>query len=363
MAKWAYTETELWRHGEGEIALLHVFGLIAAKSAVLAFAEARRGKGGDADCTHDLWMRRSMDGGKTFEDNVCLCPGGENRCWTNPVPVYDEETNRMFLFYSDNLENRRTENFLIVSDDLGGAWSEPQKINEALESGADALPFHLAGPGHGLQLKRGPFAGRLIVPFWHRRHGVERPAGERGYCVSMLYSDDHGKTWHHTEPFGQACMANESRIAETRNGLLWVIRPGGSNPCRYESRSKDGGRTWSEPAPQATGPANNCDAGVTPIRGKAGYEDALLMSRVSWLERRRDMEILISMDGGRTFSGRMALMPGDVMPGYSDLCAIGEEEPVVGLIHARDNHVLFSRISMQALTGGKYENTRRTVWL
>ena len=89
----------------------------------------------------------------------------------------------------------------------------------------------------------------------------------------------------------------------------------------------------------------------------------VIMSRVAQLEKRRDMEIRISYDGGRSFTDTFSLMPGDAMPGYSDLCVIYEDEPIVGLLHCRNNHVMFSRISLQTLTGGKYENTSRSVWL
>lgn len=360
MSYWEYSETELWRHGEKGVALFHVFGLLTVQNnVVLAFAEARYGNGGDAGTPHDIWMRKSLDGGKTFGESTCLIEGKSKHCWTNPVPLYDKNTQRLFLFYSDNIENTQSENLLITSDDLGKSWSEPQRINPFLETGADPPPFHLAGPGHGIQLR----SGHLVVPFWHRKYGTEKPAHQRGYCISALYSDDHGHTWHHSTYIGQKCMANESRIVETNSDLLWIIRGGNNNPCRYESRSLDGGITWSEPIPQASGAANNCDAGGVAVVGKEGYQNMVLLSRISTLSLRRDMEILLSLDGGKTFPHLMALPPGDAMPGYSDLCVITEEEPVVGLLHCRNNHVLFSRISLQSLTGGQYENTRRSVWL
>lgn len=360
MSTWEYTETELWRCGEKGTAIQHVFGLTAHGRTVIAFCEARYGDGGDAGCVHDLWMRRSLDGGRTFLPTVVLCPSGQKHTWTNPVPVWDQETGRLFLFYSDNLGNCQTDNYLMYSDDLGETWSPPRRINALLEQGG-APPFHLAGPGHGIQLKRGPHAGRLIIPFWHRSFGPERPAKERGYCVSALISGDHGATFWQTTPMARGCLGNESRIAETRDDLIWVIRP--IKPCRFISRSADGGETWDVPSAMPLGPANNCDAGVESLPGENGGEDLLLVSRISMLEKRRDMEILISADGGRTFTGRMALPAGDAMPGYSDLCVIREDEPVVGLLHCRSSHVLFSRISMDALTGGRSEGVARSVWL
>lgn len=363
MSRWEYQETELWRHGDKGISLYHVFGLIAVGKAVLAFAEAREGNGSDAGSIHSIHMRRSMDGGRSFSDSVCLCPGEGRRCWTNPVPVYDAQKGKLFLFLSDNLENRCTENYVICSDDLGENWSEKRKINDVLDFGAGHAALHLAGPGHGIALKGGPHEGRLLVPFWHREKGVEVSAEQRGYRVSVLYSDDHGESWQQTACIGEECLANESRIGQTEKGLLWILRSGPENPVKYVSESRDDGITWTKPVPMAVAEANCCDSGLACLSAKSGYEDLVLMSRVGQLTCRRDMEILISQDGGTNFVKQMQLPPGDVMPGYSDLCVIEEEEPVIGLLHCRENHVLFSRISMQALTGGAYDHTQRKVWL
>ena len=110
-------------------------------------------------------------------------------------------------------------------------------------------------------------------------------------------------------------------------------------------------------------PRRKCDVGVIGLSAKEGYEDMVLLSRVGDEEKRINMEIRISYDGGESFPDVFYLMQGDAMPGYSDLCIIEEEEPVIGLLHCRHNHVFFSRISLQTLTGGKYENTTRTCWL
>ena len=359
MSTWEYTETELWRHGEKGVSLYHVFGLIAMEETILAFSEAREGNAGDSGCIHHIDMRRSEDGGRSFLPSRRLLSGDTGLCFANPVPVYDAQIHRLFLFVSDNRGNCQTDLYLLFSDDQGITWSSPQKINHLLENGPSPLPFHLAGPGHGIQLQ----SGRLIMPFWHRRHGVEKSAAARGYCISLLFSDDHGASWRHIPPLGQSCLANESRIAEMDDDLLWIIRAGGEDCNRYILRSRDGGITWSDPLPLPIPPARQCDASLVALHGKDGWENTLLLSRVSSMEARRDMEILISQDRGHSFPLHFSAPAGDAMPGYSDLCILQEDEPVIGFLHCRNNHVLFSRISLQALTGGAYENTARSVWL
>ena len=362
MSLWEYTETELWRHGDGEIALWHVFGLVSFGRTVIAFAEARRGEGKDAGDPHDIAMRRSEDGGRSFSPTVTLIPCEGKRCLTNPTPLFDGQTGKLFLFYCENFGNRDTENYVIESADGGRTWSQPRALTEELNAFSAPLTFHLFGPGHGIQL-RDAYNGRLIMPVWHRR-GTDVPPEQRDYCASLLLSDDHGATWRQTAPFtGRECRANESRVAQTADGsLLWAFRASGST-CRFYCRSEDGGESWTAPAPMPVDPAVGCDAGLVSLAGKGGYGDTVVLSRVSRVDRRADMELLYSKDGGRSFTGRMALPTGDAMPGYSDLTVIEEEEPVLGLLHCRNNHVLFSRVSLQTLTGGEYEGTKRSVWL
>ncbi|MBR3837595.1 MAG: exo-alpha-sialidase [Clostridia bacterium] len=361
MSNWEYTETELWRHNEGDYSIFHVFSLCAIGDTVLVFSEGRYGNGSDADCAHDIRMKRSFDGGRTFGEDVCILSAGNGVCWTNASPVYDHNVGRLFLFFSDNQNNVRTENMVMFSDDRGTTWSKPRSVTSALERVKIPLPFHLAGPGHGICLKKGPFAGRLLMQFWHRSENRKASLEERGYCVSVLYSDDHGETWQTTEYLGADLMVNESRLAEVDGGIRWYARTKGLSPAT--SFSSDGGMTWLDFSHMDLPPARSCDLGAVSLFGENGLENAVFISRLSHETLRNDMEILMSFDGGKHFTERFPLMPGDVMPGYSDLCILKGEEPAVGLVHCRHNHVLFSRISLQALTGGKYEKTERFVWL
>lgn len=360
MVKWEYTEEELWRFNENGDSIFHVFGTVAVGTTVLAFAEARKGDGSDDKCLHDIRMKKSLDGGRTFLPDRSIILSEGKHCWANAVPVYDAQIQRLFLFYCENIEGTRTNTYLIHSDDLGETWSKPRDIGPVLDE-AGVPEFRLAGPGHGIQLKRGKATGRLLVQFWYRNSSRFGPAQERGYCVSALYSDDHGTTWKSTSCIGRESCANESRLVETQKGVLWFMRTKGVRACR--SSSADGGFSWDAITDLELPDARCCDLGAISLSAKEGYEDMVLISRVSDPAKRLDMEIRISLDGGETFTDTFQLMPGDAMPGYSDMCIIEEKVPVVGLLHCRNNHVMFSRISLQTLTGGKYDNTSRNCWL
>ncbi len=349
MTNWEYTETELWRYNQGEISIMHVFSVISFDNNVIAFCEARYGEGSDAQDAHDIYMKKSTDGGKTFAKNRVLLDCQKRICYINPTPLYDKINKRLYLFYAINPENTKTENYYIYSDDDGETWSEPQDITEILQN--SGMQFNIPGPGHAIQLKN----GRMIVQFWHRKYGIETEAQNRGYCVSLLYSDDNGKSWHHNGYFGEICTANESRIVETDDSLLWNVRS--LEHERFIAKSYDGGITWTEFGKSNIPSARRCDSSTVCLNdGKT-----VLFSHISRLDARRDMEILISYDCGNTYPDSFKLMVGDAMPGYSDLCVI--DDVTVGLLHARNNHVLFSRISLETLTGGKYDGVTREVWL
>jgi hypothetical protein len=201
-----------------------------------------------------------------------------------------------------------------------------------------------------------------LLQIWHRLGSTKIPRTERGYCTSLLYSDDHGESWHTAKPIGQALCCNESRLCETKEGLLWTLRA--FDMQHAYSRSSDGGQSWSEPCVMPLPPANVCDAGLLALQEVGAYADTVLFSRITSTEKgeRKNLEICLSTDGGQSFPQRFFPPAGDAMPGYSDLCLIDGSERTVGLVHCRADHVLFSRISLQTLTNGAFDGTERSVW-
>lgn len=335
----------LWQHGGGGYTLYHVFGLVAAGDTVLSFAEARCGSGKDAGEVHDIVLRRSTDGGKSFAASVCLFGGG--RCLTNPTPIHDAITGRVFLFFSENFDNARTTLYLSHSDDLGTSWSEPRDVTHLITKKSDTQ-FHLPGPAHGIQLQKSPYTGRLLLQLWHRGPSVKIPREKRGYCVSLLYSDDHGESWTHIPALGAEVFANESALCETEKGILWTLRSFGTEHAF--TRSADGGVTWDAVQILPLPPAFACEAGLVSLPEPENSAATVLLSRISRPEKecRRDMEICISRDGGETFPTRFALPLGDARPGYSDLCVL-DEGRTIGMLHCHEGQVLFTRIPAKNL--------------
>ena len=162
--------------------------LVKTKSgAILALCEARRaGRSDHGDI--DLVLRRSEDDGRSWSGMRVLANNGSHTMG-NPAPVLDQRTGTIWLPFSQ--DNKRV--LLISSADDGKTWSKARDITK------DVLPanWHWVGPGpgHGIQLTRGPRAGRLVVPCWA---GVERDVPFGATQLSyVIYSDDAGRSWRH----------------------------------------------------------------------------------------------------------------------------------------------------------------------
>lgn len=137
----------------------------------------------------DIICRTSSDHGQTWSEAVRIMDRDMDSLLPTAL-IYDEELSRVVLLVNvifnaperdDPLGlNSACEHFVLFSDDEGATWSKPKPIlNE--EEGITVF-----GGGHGIQLRNGENAGRLMVP-----GGV----GPNGAQPGIFYSDDHGENW------------------------------------------------------------------------------------------------------------------------------------------------------------------------
>ena len=78
----------------------------------------------------------------------------------------------------------------------------------------------VTGPGCGVQLRGGEHAGRLLFPVYHVT------AGFREQSCMVIYSDDHGGTWHlgGGPRYGREIgMMSESQLVELPDGSVQVF--------------------------------------------------------------------------------------------------------------------------------------------
>ena len=302
--------------------------LTTANGTILAFNEARKFTGSDSDQI-DLFLRRSFDGGKYFED-VQVVATMDGWVSGNPAPVQDRTTGTIWLVFCRN----RTEKvstldvprsvWVTSSVDDGETWNEPEEITASVKPSHWAA-WYATGPCHGIQMR----SGRIVIPANHREF-KQNAEDEDDYDHShIIYSDDRGASWklggiadRHT---------NESTVLETADGWLYInsrnqYRSNQHIPYhRLAAWSKDGGESFSPSLCDAGLPEPRCQANVcrytfaedgSPGRGK----NRVLFTNPGGepQSERNHLTIRLSYDECRTWPISKEIYEGP--SSYSDLC-------------------------------------------
>lgn len=285
--------------------------VVTTKGTLLAFCEGRKVNRRDAGDI-DLLLRRSTDGGKTWQPKQLVHEEGGTAKITigNPCPIIERKTGKVVLLLSRN--NQRA--FMTSSTDEGKTWTKPVEITERFKAFDFNWTRLATGPGHGIQLHSGPHAGRLVAPVWLN----ERKGGQ--YRSAVMLSDDGGKTWRAggiAPPLSP--KQNECMVAETTGGRLYLSMRATPVKQRTIAWSDDGGRTWSQPKRVSlVGPV--CQASVLGIRAKGGEPTDRLLFANPASQSREKMTVRLSEDAGQTWPRQRVLHAGP--SAYSDLCAL-----------------------------------------
>ena len=168
------------------------------------------------------------------------------------------------------------------------------------------------GPGHGIQLERGPHLGRLVVPCDHRIKGAKESRSH------VIYSDDYGQSWQ----LGGACelLTNECEVVELADGrLLLSMRNYHDKSLRAFCISEDGGETWSEPELHHEVYCPTCQSSIH--RHTFEPRNRILYSGPGG-PGRNNLKIRTSFDEGEEWPASRLLFEGP--SGYSDLAVLDD---------------------------------------
>jgi len=146
-------------------------------------------------------------------------------CW-NPV-LYQADNGQLLLFYKVGPTPASWWGMLIVSNDQGKTWTEPQHLPEGILGPVRAKPIKLSD-------------GMLLCG---------SSTEDKGWRVHMEITPDLGKTWSRTEALndGKEFPGIQPAILTYPDGKLQIL-------CRSrrnlrQSWSTDGGKTWSPLVP------------------------------------------------------------------------------------------------------------------
>lgn len=321
--------------------------VVTSRGTLLAFAEGR--KGGRSDTGDiDLVLKRSVDRGRTWESVQTVWDDGPNTCG-NPCPVLDRDTGAVWLLLTWNRgddaepqiiaqqskDTRRV--FVTRSTDDGLTWSGPREITAWVKR--TNWTWYATGPGAGIQVERGAFRGRLVIPCDHIEAGTGR------YYSHVIYSDDHGQTWAlgGSTPEHQV---NECEVVELTGGrlLLNMRNYDRSQRTRQQASSADGGLAWSQQrhVPELIEPI--CQASIRRFSWPGPDRQSVILFSNPASAKRENLTVRASFDEGETWPvsrqldsrcagySCLAVLPDGVV---SILYEAGERSPYENLVFAR----------------------------
>jgi sialidase-1 len=284
--------------------------ITTTKGTVLAFAEARKNNCGDAGDI-DLVVKRSNDSGKTWSPLMIVWSDSTNTCG-NPAPVVDQQTGKIVLLSTWNLggdhekeiiadtsENTRRV-FVLQSTDDGLSWSAPKEITDNVKK--TSWSWYATGPGRGVQISKGKYKNRIVVPANH-----VTKITRKNYSHA-IYSDDAGNSWK-LGGITKQDSVNESTIAELSDGRLMLnMRNASKKRVRQTAISKNGGKSWSSIKADTTLIEPVCEGNL--LRYVYEGKEALLFSNPASKTARAQMTVRVSYDNGKTWASRKLLYGG-----------------------------------------------------
>jgi sialidase-1 len=321
--------------------------IVSTRGTLLAFCEGRKNSRSDTGDI-DLLLRRSFDGGRTWQPAQLVWDDGPNTCG-NPCPVVERSSGTIWLLLTHNLgqdteaqivgnKSKGTRTVWVTrSTDDGATWAKPIEITKEVKK--PEWTWYATGPGVGIQLK----GGRLVIPCDNKAEGGKVRQSH------VIYSDDRGTTWKLGGVVGPQC--NESQVVELLDGTLMLnMRSYQANNRRLVATSKDGGLTWSRPAEDPTLIEPVCQASILRHPGEKG---GLLFSNPASTKREK-MTVRLSRDEGKTWSAARLLHEGPAA--YSCLTVL--PDGTIGCLYERGTKsayevITFARFSLDWLRGSE----------
>jgi len=304
-------------------------------------------------------VKRSEDGGKTWgepievgkqvrinedmsDDGRYSGPRTKFSCLGSTI--VDENTGDIMVF----AVNLKPAEILYRSKDHGKTWKTEKITIKPDVNGWLSSPNAACDPG--ITLRYGKKKGRLLVPsrvFVHYLNkGKNRKYFDKHYS-NALYSDDGGKTWIPSAPFPLG-GTGEAGLAELHDGRIYY---NSRTHCRGGNRriaySHDGGETWvdeHEDDELWNGPPDVYGCKAALVRLPHEDRDVLVFSSPGRRDKRHDITVWVSFDGGETWPAKRLVKKG---PGnYTWLAAGRKGTPSEGMIYLAANKDWMARFNL-----------------
>lgn len=339
---------------DDEVHTYRIPGIATTNNGTLiAVYDNRYEHAGDLPANIDVGMSRSTDGGHTWESMKIIMDMGEpheNNGVGDPSILVDPATNTIWVAALWSKGNRSiagskpglspdtTGQFVLAySNDDGLTWSEPFSITEQIKNPIWHLYFN--GPGAGMVMQD----GTLVFPsqYWDETTSPSRVGMPYS---SIIYSKDHGKTWH--SGVGAKRNTTEAQVVETTPGTLMLNMRDNRGYYRSVATTTDLGQTWTEHHTSWDAlPDPVCQAALIkePVTVGGVKQEVVFFSNVNSIGRRVNMTVKASLDLGESWQPQHELLV-DERPcyGYSSMSKIDDD--TIGLLYEGERALYFVRI-------------------
>lgn len=334
---------DLFLRGQGGVDTYRIPALgVTNEGTILAVVDARRDDPSDVPGDIDVVLRRSVDGGSTWEEPRFITDI-DNGAGDSSILV-DGRTGRVFVFFvyapagvsfhnsqpgtNDSDDPDTLHAYVTHSDDDGRTWSEPRDLNPRIKEPSWAALF--ASSGHGIQTS----TGRLVQPYVIRD-------GDDVIRAFNAYSDDGGETWQAgslTEG-----VADENKAVELSDGRIMQNIRRNNAGMRYVALSEDGGATLGplREEPALIDPGVNADIIRLAPDNTGPRSRWLLFSNPAHESQRVDLTVRLSRDDGGTWPVERLLHEGP--SGYSAMAVL--TDGTVGVLYERGEDTAFDMIT------------------
>ncbi|MFJ2662421.1 sialidase family protein [Arthrobacter koreensis] len=340
---------------------------------VVAAWDGRPNNAADSPNPNSIVMRRSTDGGATWDAQRTILAGNLDTAnngagkfgYSDPSFVYDAETGTLFLFsvYSKNAgyasstfgnddANRNIISAQVSESSDGGlSWGTPRLITSIVKPGSSTtnpqpgdVRSMFASSGEGIQLRYGPHAGRLIQQF---AGDVRQADGTNAIQAYSVYSDDHGATWIKGANVGT--RMDENKTVELSDGrvMLNSRSNNAADNARKVAISTDGGASYGPVTLDTalTDPANNAAIARLFPDAPAGSADAkkLIFTNANNPDSRQNVSARVSCDDGATWG-----VPRTIRSGFSAYSTVTRlESGQIGVLYesSYSNGIMFAKFS------------------